>query len=336
MPNPKDFDSQDAFVEACVPERIDEGDEQDQAVAVCTSMWKDRSADKPTVELRKKPDEDKTEIERRNFFDAELRVLREKDKPAKIVGYAAVFNSMSEDLWGFREKIAPGAFKNALKGSDVRMLWNHDPNIVLGRTTSGTLTLKEDKNGLYIENTPPDTQLVRDMVLSPIERGDVTQQSFGFTIKKDSWEEPDENSNELPTRTIEEVRELFDVSPVTYPAYPDTTVALRSKQSWEDRKKDEKKEDKDSKIKLFDAEKLLKNLVSLRENVNQLIENISPKEEPTLTEDEKKEKEKREADASETETPDKKSQADAKDDDKRDVFKEIDSKFEKYGERFFK
>jgi HK97 family phage prohead protease len=220
MPDPKDFDSQDAFMDVCIPERIDEGDEQDQAVAVCTSMWEDRSTDKPTVEFRAKEDpsdEKTTEIERRNFFDAELRVLREKDKPAKIVGYAAVFNSMSEDLWGFREKIAPGAFKNALKGSDVRMLWNHDPNIVLGRTTSGTLTLKEDKNGLYIENTPPDTQLVRDMVLSPIERGDVTQQSFGFTIKKDSWEEPDENSNELPTRTIEEVRELFDVSPVTYP-----------------------------------------------------------------------------------------------------------------------
>jgi HK97 family phage prohead protease len=246
---------------------------------------------------------------------------------------------MSEDLWGFREKIAPGAFKKALKSSDVRMLWNHDPNIVLGRTTSGTLTLKEDKNGLYIENTPPDTQLVRDMVLSPIERGDVTQQSFGFTIKKDSWEEPDENSNELPTRTIEEVRELFDVSPVTYPAYPDTTVALRSKQSWEDRKKDEKKEDREEKkfkISTIDIDAFVELIKKADQGLIEVLRSISPKEEPTLTEDEKKEKEKREADASKTETPDKKSQADAKDDDKRDVFKEIDSKFEKYGERFFK
>jgi hypothetical protein len=76
-----------------------------------------------------------------------------------------------------------------------------------------------------MEVTPPDTQLVRDMVLSPIDRGDITQQSFGFTVSQDKWEDVDKD---IPKRTILEVRELFDVSPVTFPAYPDTSVALRS------------------------------------------------------------------------------------------------------------
>ena len=156
---------------------------------------------------------------------AELRIVRkEDDSLPKIEGYAAVFNKDSEDM-GFIERIAPGAFKKALKTSDVRALFNHDSNIILGRNTAGTLELKEDKTGLFMSVTPPDTQLVRDMVLSPIERGDITQQSFGFTVDVDEWVHKD---NEPSIRTIKEVRELFDVSPVTYPAYPDTAVALRS------------------------------------------------------------------------------------------------------------
>ena len=155
---------------------------------------------------------------------AELRVSRDGDELPKIEGYAAVFNKDSEDM-GFIERIAPGAFKNALKTSDVRALFNHDSNIILGRKSAGTLELKEDKKGLFMSVTPPDTQLIRDMVLSPIERGDVTQQSFGFNIKADEWKDMDK---ETPIRTITEVNELFDVSPVTFPAYPDTEVALRS------------------------------------------------------------------------------------------------------------
>lgn len=154
-----------------------------------------------------------------------LRVLRKDDDSLpKVEGYAAVFNKDSEDM-GFIERIAPGAFKKALKTSDVRALFNHDSNIILGRTSAGTLELKEDKKGLMMSVTPPDTQLVRDMVLSPIERGDITQQSFGFTVKSDEWKEID---GKVPIRTITEIGELFDVSPVTFPAYPDTAVALRS------------------------------------------------------------------------------------------------------------
>ena len=158
------------------------------------------------------------------ILKTELRIKRTDEELPKIEGYAAVFNKDSEDM-GFIERIAPGAFKKALKTSDVRALFNHDSNIVLGRTSAGTLELKEDKTGLMMSVTPPDTQLVRDMVLTPIERGDITQQSFGFTVKSDEWKEID---GKTPIRTITEIGELFDVSPVTFPAYPDTAVALRS------------------------------------------------------------------------------------------------------------
>jgi len=149
----------------------------------------------------------------------------------KITGYAAVFNKWSEDLGGFREQIKRGAFAKAIGKSDVRGLFNHDSNYVLGRQSNGTLTIKEDKNGLWMEIDPPDTQIIRDLVLAPIKRGDIKEQSFAFIVAKggDEWknlhgEKPDEPA----TRTITEVDELFDVSPVTYPAYPDTSVALRS------------------------------------------------------------------------------------------------------------
>jgi hypothetical protein len=155
----------------------------------------------------------------------EFRVVRKDDGSLpKIEGYASVFDSDSEDM-GFIERIKPGAFKGALKISDSRALFNHDPNIVLGRQSAGTLELKEDKKGLWMSINPPDTQLVRDMVLTPIERGDVREQSFGFTIEADEWKDLD---TDKPLRTITMVRELFDVSPVTYPAYHDTSVALRS------------------------------------------------------------------------------------------------------------
>lgn len=163
--------------------------------------------------------------ERRFLNVQELRVSKKDDGPSTLKGYAAVFNSLSEDLGGFREKIDPGAFKGALKRSDTRALFNHDSNFVLGRQSAGTLRLKEDKKGLLMEVDLPDTQFARDLQTS-VERGDITQQSFGFTVKKDSWEE-DRDKKEV-TRTLNEIDELFDVSPVTFPAYPDTTVAKRS------------------------------------------------------------------------------------------------------------
>jgi uncharacterized protein len=154
----------------------------------------------------------------------ELRVTA-VEKLTKIAGHAAKFDVLSEDLGGFRERIAPGAFVKSIGSSDIRALFNHDANIVLGRNKAGTLRLSEDLAGLAYEVDAPDTQLVRDMVLSPIARGDVTQCSFGFYTISDKWAKVDGEW----VRTLLEC-DLLDVSPVTYPAYPQTEVAVRALQ----------------------------------------------------------------------------------------------------------
>ena len=138
-----------------------------------------------------------------------------------IAGYAAVFNSETDIGGMFREQIAPGAFKPSLTG-DVRALFDHDSSHVLGRTKSGTLRMSEDEHGLAVEIDLPDTQTGRDLRES-MARGDIDGMSFGFRVTKQEWDE----SGETPLRTIREV-ELFEVSVVTFPAYADTEVALRS------------------------------------------------------------------------------------------------------------
>lgn len=148
----------------------------------------------------------------------------EGETPTRISGHAAVFNEFA-DIFGFRERIIPGAFTEAIKRDDVRALFNHDANFVLGRNKSGTLRLSEDKDGLAIEVDMPDTQLVRDMVLEPIRRGDVSQMSFAFRTVIDEWRHFDDKPDE---RDIKEVK-LYDISPVTYPAYEGTDVALASR-----------------------------------------------------------------------------------------------------------
>jgi HK97 family phage prohead protease len=151
----------------------------------------------------------------------ELRIQDNDAGGKTLVGYAAVFDRWSEDLGFFREIIRAGAFRKTLSdGADVRALFNHDPNFVLGRTKSGTLRLEEDERGLRIEGDLPDTQMVRDLVISPIERGDIDQMSFGFRSVKDEWNE------DYTERELLEVQ-LFDVSAVTFPAYPQTEVGVR-------------------------------------------------------------------------------------------------------------
>lgn len=164
-------------------------------------------------------------IERR-VFTVEMRVQRRDDAGPLLVGHAAVFNQLSEDLGGFREKIAPGAFKTSIGEDDIRALFNHDPSLILGRNVAGTLRLKEDRVGLAYELDLPDTQLARDLAVS-IERGDITGNSFGFQTVSDKWEMKDG----VDLRTLLEAR-LFDISPVTYPAYPQTDLAMRSLEAW--------------------------------------------------------------------------------------------------------
>ena len=152
----------------------------------------------------------------------ELRVHDDGDGPV-IAGYAAVFDSLSEEIFGFRERVLPGAFTNTLKGKpDVRALIDHDSSKILGRTTAGTVTIKEDDRGLAVRITPPDTTAGVD-VLKSIRRGDIDQMSFAFQTVTDQWHTEDEEE----IRELVEVR-LFDVSVVTFPAYPDTSVSVRS------------------------------------------------------------------------------------------------------------
>jgi HK97 family phage prohead protease len=164
-----------------------------------------------------------TKSERRFVELAELRLDSETETKS-IRGYAAVFDAMSQPLFGFREIIRKGAFKKTIKDGDIRALWNHDPNYVLGRKSARTLSLTEDDKGLLSRIFPPDTQWARDLMTS-IDRGDVSQMSFGFRTVKDNWLPPGEDG--LPVRELLSCQ-LFDVSPVTYPAYPQTEVHVRA------------------------------------------------------------------------------------------------------------
>ena len=159
------------------------------------------------------------EVVEQRAYDGELKAAVEG---RTVEGYASVFNSMSEDLGGFREIILPGAFSNVLD-NDVRALYNHDSNYLLARTTSGTLELKEDDKGLYYRFEMPNTSYGNDM-LELFRRGDLSQSSFGFTVEKDSWRMQDGQH----VRYIERVGSLFDVSPVVYPAYTAASSGLRS------------------------------------------------------------------------------------------------------------
>lgn len=168
-------------------------------------------------------------VERRTITVPDLGINQaegtDTEAGLKIRGHAAVFNQLSQNLGGFVEKIAPGAFLDTIAKDDIRALWNHDDSLVLGRNTAGTLTLAEDAQGLYVEITPPDTQVGRDAIIS-IQRRDVTQMSFGFLVPEDGdmWEEM---GYQQYVRTIIKAT-LFDVSPVTYPAYLQTDLEARS------------------------------------------------------------------------------------------------------------
>lgn len=170
---------------------------------------------------------DNLELEYRYVkLDIEAEELRVLDSPSgkQVSWFPALFNSVSEDM-GFRETIKPSAFNKTIQEADIRALFNHDANYVLGRNTAGTLDLSVTRKGLRAAVNPPDTQWANDLMAS-VERGDISGGSFGFQVVKDDWQY---NSDGSITRELQEVR-LFDVSIVTYPAYPETngTVALRS------------------------------------------------------------------------------------------------------------
>lgn len=154
----------------------------------------------------------------------ELRGSKEQDKLPTVVGHAAVFNKLSVDLGGFVERIRPGAFASAIERDDVRALVDHDPSRIIGRNRAGTLRMAEDDEGLAVEIDPADTTVGRDAVES-LRRGDVDGMSFAFRVLPDGETWSIENGTYV--RELTNVA-LYDVSVVTYPAYPDTDVAARS------------------------------------------------------------------------------------------------------------
>ena len=160
------------------------------------------------------------EIEKRSMMQPP-EVRMSEAGGVTLRGYAAVFNSETEIGGYFREVIAPGAFADSID-TDVRALVDHDSGRVIGRTKAGSLRLSEDDRGLAVEIDLPDTTDGRDLA-ALVERGDIDGMSFGFSVRKEEWDE----TVTPPLRTIL-AAELFEVSAVTWPAYADTELAMRS------------------------------------------------------------------------------------------------------------
>jgi uncharacterized protein len=169
------------------------------------------------------PETKSPEVRCLNLAVAELRVERRADGKPVIVGYTAVFNTWSEDLGGFIERVIPGAFARTLReGADVRALVNHDPSLILGRNKAGTLRLREDAKGLRHEIDLPGSSLAGHYA-EAVERGDISGMSFRFYVGKEAW-----NFSADPVqRDLIDV-DIDDVSLATYPAYTDTSAAVRS------------------------------------------------------------------------------------------------------------
>lgn len=164
-----------------------------------------------------------------DLIDGGADEAEEGDEERSLTGYASVFNSPSEDLGGFTEIVAPGAFKRSLDAAasgdlNIYALWSHDMSQPLGSTRGGKLTLSEDANGLAFSL---DTSRMTPAQLDAARDGEL-RMSFGFTVRSDTWEERDDGSI---VRTLNDV-DLFEVSPVILPAYSDTSAALRSLEAW--------------------------------------------------------------------------------------------------------
>jgi len=165
----------------------------------------------------------------RTFTLQNVELRDAPDGGLHITGHASVFGKPSEDLGGgMRERIQRGAFKNVLATNpDVVILQNHDPNLVLARTSSGTLKLREDPQGLHVDALAADTSYARDLRVV-MQRGDVNAMSFAFTVAPDgeTWRKVGDERHV----TVTDVEELFDVSVVTAPAYPQTDATMRGRQ----------------------------------------------------------------------------------------------------------
>ena len=167
-------------------------------------------------------------IMEKRIFNIENKFETREDGQEVVVGYGSIFNSRSENLGGFFEYISPSAIsEETIAKSDVRALINHDQNLILARSTTGTLDLTVDEKGLRYEFEIPETSYGKDLSIN-MKNGNLNQSSFAFTVGSDIWS-TDEDGNDI--RTITSIDRLYDVAVVTYPAYSqadsDLVVAQR-------------------------------------------------------------------------------------------------------------
>lgn len=177
-------------------------------------------------------------------FD-KLEARADDNGKRSLTGYAAVYDSWSVDLWGFREIIRPGAFKRSIEeNDDVFALADHDfsARSTLARRSAGTLRIEEDDTGLKVNMDLPDTSVARDLYAN-IEAGNINGMSFGFEVREDSWKWAEEQG-QLDERELKDIK-LYEVSVVAQPAYPATTISAREAESlkseYEKRKAEENK-----------------------------------------------------------------------------------------------
>lgn len=160
----------------------------------------------------------------RRFFAHPIEFRADEAENRNVSGYGAVFNKDADFGWVI-ERIMPGAFDEVLQ-DDVRALFNHDPSLILARThEANTLTLSVDETGLRYSFKAPNTSVGNDL-LENLRLKNISQSSFAFVVRTDKW--TDQGRGKPYLREIVKMRSLIDVSPVTYPAYKDTTVANRS------------------------------------------------------------------------------------------------------------
>lgn len=236
LPKPEQYENDKDFIDRCMSDDImvEDFEDEKQRLAVCNTQ----------LEENRKNIWDKkyNNIMEKRIFNIETRAEETEEGNQIITGHASMYDTRSENLGGFYEYIEAGAFTPELIAkSDTRALINHDQNLILGRTTSGTLRLTADEKGLRYEFDVPQTSYGKDLVVS-MQRGDINQSSFAFTVSEDEWT-TDEAGNNI--RTIKKIDRLYDVSPVTYPAYPeanDLIVAQRGLATYKEKVERENEE----------------------------------------------------------------------------------------------
>ncbi len=169
-------------------------------------------------------------VEKRNLTTNSVEIREDEAGNRTLTGYAIKWEMKSVTMgWRrFREQFKRGAFTESLTNEDQLALWSHDTSKVLGRTKNGTLRLFEDEIGLRFELDLLDTTLGDD-AYKTIKRGDVDGVSFGFSMLKQEWDEADPDN---VIRTITKAK-LLEISPVAFPAYPDSEVSARSSDPYE-------------------------------------------------------------------------------------------------------